>query len=1031
VGSGLTATYGDYVFVQAASNNTALSITPAELTITANDATRVYGAVDPAFSASYAGLVLGQDASALFSTLALATSTSAGSDAGTYRGAITANGLMSTNYAISYVSGTMIVMPATLTYTAGAMSKMYGDANPALTGSISGFVLGEDLASATTGVLTFTTSATASTDVGFYAVQGSGLTANHGDYGLVQAAGNASALHITAAPLTITANDASRTYGAANPAFIATYGGFVLGQGPANLGGSLRFATTTTSSSDVGVYVGDIRPFGVASDDYAIRLANGTLAITPAVLAYVADPIRRSYGALNPPLTGTVTGFVLGQTQVSATSGSLIFSTSADATSPVGSYGIVGSGLSAIVGDYMFAQDPNNPTALTVTPLDVTVTNATTAEDTQTSGITIDASSATAVQFFQITAITGGSLYLADGVTPVNDGDYVPAVAGAATVKFTPTTDVNSPAGDRFGFQAQAALDNLGSLLNVRIAASITITEVNDPPIANNDALPSIVEDTSVLNIPGATLLVNDQPGPSNEAGQTLTITHVGNAVGGVVQLSGNNVIFTPAANFFGAAQFQYTVQDNGTTNGVSDPRTAVGTVTFSVTPVADTPSVTGAMTIVDQQTSSGLVLTPNRVDGRSAAYFKITNIANGTLFAPDGVTPITDGEFIPTSIGLAGLKFTPAPNQANPGTTFFFDIQAATGDDDADVGGNVVTATIAVSDPIAPQTTIDSTPIALTSRTFATFTFSGIDNVTPAVQLHFQVKLDGGPWTAASAPMTFTGLANGSHTFQVRAIDAAGNTDPNPASFDWTVDTIAPSVALSAPNVKTTAGGPIRFDVTYADLHFHGSDLSVADVILNRTGTANADVVVTGSGTQWQVTLTNVTGKGTLGISLAAGTASDNAGNAAAAAGPSGTAAIAGAAVLKVGQNVPPASLPPGKSYAFVIIIANAGNQVAPGTAITDYLPAGAVFNPTLSTAGWVNQGGGRFTFHLDNLGAGARRTLYFGVTFSTAITRATPMMNRVTITDALVRDQAALATSLATLIICPLGRGQRALYV
>jgi uncharacterized repeat protein (TIGR01451 family) len=1030
-GSGWTARFGDYVFVQAASNATALTITSTALTITANDATRVYGGTDPVLSVGYVGLVLGQGASVLAGALALATSTTANSNAGTYAGAITASGLTSTNYAITYVAGAMSITPATLTYTANAVSKIYGDAIPALSGTVSGFVLGQDQTSATTGVPTFTTTATASTDVGFYAIKGSGLSANNGNYTFIQAAGNASALHITAAPLTITATDAGRSYGAANPTFFVTYDGFVLGQGPTNLGGHLRFATTTSANSDVGIYAGDFRPFGVGADDYAITFVNGTLTITPAMLSYVADPVSRPYGAFNPPLTGTVTGFVLGQDQASATTGILTFITAADAASSVGSYGIVGSGLTAIAGNYTFGQDPNNTTALTVTPLDVTVTSVTTAEDTQSAGITIDASGATAVPFFQITNITGGRLYLADGITPVHAGDYVPAVAGVAVVRFTPAADANSPAGDVFGFQAQAALDSLGSLLNASAGASITVTEVNDAPIAGNDTLPDIAEDSGALSIPAATLLANDQPGPSNESGQTLTIIQVGNAVGGSVQLIGGNVIFTPAANFFGAAQFDYTVQDNGTTHGVSDPRSRVGTVTFAVDPVADTPSVTGATTFVNQQTGSGLVITPNPVDGSSVTYFKITNITNGTLFEHDGVTPIANDTFIVANTGLAGLKFTPAASQANPGTTFSFEVQAATGNADADPGGNVVTATIAVSDPTAPRTSIDSTPATLTSSPSATFTFSGTDNVTPPAQLHFQVKLDAGPWTAASSPVTFTGLADGTHLFQVRAIDAAGNVDENPPFYTWTVDTIAPTVKLSAPSVKTTAGGPIRFDVTYADLHFHGSTLSASDVILNRSGTANADVVVTGSGTQWHVTLMNVTGKGTLGISLAAGTASDNAGNHAAAAGPSATATIAGAAVLKISQNKPPASLRPGNTYAFVINIANTGNQVAPGTVITDYLPAGAVFNAALSTAGWVNHGGGRFTFDLATLAAGARRTLSFGVTFPITIKRPTPMTNRVTITDALVKNQAALATSLASLIINPLGRGQRPLGI
>ena len=67
---------------------------------------------------------------------------------------------------------------------------------------MTGFVNGQTLADATTGTLSFTTTATATSNVGTYAINGSGLTADNGNYVFVQAAGNATALTVNPATLT-------------------------------------------------------------------------------------------------------------------------------------------------------------------------------------------------------------------------------------------------------------------------------------------------------------------------------------------------------------------------------------------------------------------------------------------------------------------------------------------------------------------------------------------------------------------------------------------------------------------------------------------------------------------------------------------------------------------------------------------------------------------------------------------------------------------------------------------------------------
>ena len=219
--SGLTANNNNYSFVQAAGNATALNITPATLTYTANAVNQSYGTAIPSLSGTVTGFVLGQtQATATNGTLSFNTAATQASNVGTY--AINGSGLTATNNNYSFVQAAgnataLNITPATLTYTANAVNQSYGTAIPSLSGTVTGFVLNQTQATATTGTLSFNTAATQASNVGTYAINGSGLTATNGNYTFVQAAGNATALTITPATLTYTANAVSQSYGTAIP----------------------------------------------------------------------------------------------------------------------------------------------------------------------------------------------------------------------------------------------------------------------------------------------------------------------------------------------------------------------------------------------------------------------------------------------------------------------------------------------------------------------------------------------------------------------------------------------------------------------------------------------------------------------------------------------------------------------------------------------------------------------------------------------------------------------------------------------
>ena len=98
-------------------------------------------------------------------------------------------------------------------------------------------------------------------------------------------------------------------------------------------------------------------------------------------------------------------------------------------------------------------------------------------------------------------------------------------------------------------------------------------------------------------------------------------------------------------------------------------------------------------------------------------------------------------------------------------------------------------------ADTTAPDTQIDTGPSGTSSDPSPAFSFSADESGSS-----FECRLDSsdpGDWASCSSPKPYTNLADGSHTFEVRATDGAGNTDQTPASRTWTIDTGAPDTQI------------------------------------------------------------------------------------------------------------------------------------------------------------------------------------------------------------------------------------------
>jgi hypothetical protein len=344
-----------------------LTVTPVPLTITADDKSQVYGAALPALSVSYSGLVNGDSVASLSSAPVLSTSASDASHVGTY--GIIASGAVDGDYSIAYVPGKLTITPAPLTITADSLTKVYGAPMPALSASYSGLVNG-DLPASLAVAPTLSTAAGDDSRVSGnpYAITVGGAVDS--DYSIAYVAGT---LTVTPAPLTITADDQTKPYGAALPAFTASYRGFVNGDTAASLTMPPTLSTTAASSSHVTGSPYAITIGGAADSDYAISYVAGALTMTPVPLTIRADNQFKAYGAALPPFTASYSGFVNGDTAASLTTPAT-FSTTATQASHVGAYAITVSG--AADGDYTISYVP---ATLTVSraPLAISADNQT------------------------------------------------------------------------------------------------------------------------------------------------------------------------------------------------------------------------------------------------------------------------------------------------------------------------------------------------------------------------------------------------------------------------------------------------------------------------------------------------------------------------------------------------------------------------------------------------------------------------------------------------------------------------------
>jgi hypothetical protein len=421
-------------------------------------------------------------------------------------------------------------------------------------------------------------------------------------------------------PLTATADNQTRAYGALNPPLTVTYTGFVNGDTATVLTGSPELTTLAETNSPLGDYPIEIALGTLSSDNYTFSLTNGTLTVTPAILSVSADDKTRAYGEANPELTYSYSGLVNGQ-DTSILSGTPEISTTADAASPAATYPItVTQGkLSVADTNYSLAFVPGT---LTVTPIALTVT-----ADPQTKiygesdpALTYQITSGTLINGDTFTgslsrvpgenagsyAIEQGSLTAGDNYALTYQGaslSITPAMSAlvlvssanpsppGSSVTFSVTLSAvapgsGTPSGSVQFYMNDAAMGDPVSLVGgvasiatdllphgsnaVRVEYAgdgnfnggsntlIPAQVVNSPPVTRSFAL-GAYRNTPVSM--SATKLARTATDADQDA---LTVTAVTSptAEGGTVVLAGATITYTPPTDYTGPDSFTYTVSD-------------------------------------------------------------------------------------------------------------------------------------------------------------------------------------------------------------------------------------------------------------------------------------------------------------------------------------------------------------------------------------------------------------------------------------------------------------------------------------
>ncbi len=427
--------------------------------------------------------------------------------------------------------------------------------------------------------------------------------------------------------------------------------------------------------------------------------------------------------------------------------------------------------------------------------------------------------------------------------------------------------------------------------------------------IAGNNAVLTIAEPGEANSLSSGKAIEIDAVAP---LGYTVSIDQT------VINNTNKNALsFTLAGAETGAA-FNYVISSSGGGSNITGSGIASSAVYqetgIDVSSLPD-GTLTLSVTLTDLAGNTGAVATDNSEKDTTAPTGGTITINNGAQYT--NTTAVTLNL---SAIGASHMMVSESSSFTGAGYEDYSENKAfalSSGDGIKtvyvkyrDAVGNETSGTVSSSitlDTVAPALQISSPSVPVTTGSNVTFTvtYTGADTITLS-DTNIIINETGLIGSTVYASVSGTG---NTRTVTINAIsgegsigisivggtasDAAGNIAP-PAgpSETFGADSAGPVLVISPPSSAITTGGSLTYTVTYV-----GADtitLANGDVTLEKTGSADGIIYVSGAGTSERIiTISDITGNGTLGITIAVGTASDNAGNTAPAAGPSAVAII------------------------------------------------------------------------------------------------------------------------------------------